>query len=66
MREYNVRFNDNRSIVRTILELPYVLQRLARFIFSWQFVLYFLRSFHIIRLVVICVVYLLIPLDILP
>lgn len=66
MREYNVRFNDNRSIVRTILELPYVLQRLARFIFSWQFVLYFLRSFHIIRLVVICVVYLLMPLDLLP
>lgn len=66
MREYNVRFDDNRTIIRTILELPYVLQRLARFIFSWQFVLYFLRSFHIIRLVVICVVYLLMPLDLLP
>lgn len=66
MRDYNIRFDDNRSIVRTIIELPYVLQRLGRFIMSGQFLLYFLRSFHIIRLVVIVVVYLLMPLDILP
>ena len=39
---------------------------MARFIFSWQFVVFFLRSFHLIRLVVICLVYLIMPLDLFP
>lgn len=66
MREYNIRFDDNRSIIRTIIELPYVLQRLGRFMMSGQFIIYFLRSIHIIRLVIVVVAYLLNPFDLLP
>ena len=61
-----MRFDDNRSILRRIIELPYVLLNMRRYIFSTQFLVYFLRSVQIVRMLFIIIVYLLLPFDLIP
>jgi RING finger protein 170 len=66
LRDYNIRFDDNRSIMRSIIELPYVLERIKRFVCSAEFIVFFLRSVHLLRMFLIVIVYILMPFDLIP
>jgi uncharacterized membrane protein YkvA (DUF1232 family) len=66
LTEYNRKFGDDRSIKRTIKELPFVLVRIMNYLFSNQFLLFFFSSAIFLKAVVAIVVYQLLPYDIMP
>lgn len=52
--------------MRRILEFPYILRRILRYIMSGQFLIFFLRNIYFIRLVFGAIFYLILPIDLLP
>lgn len=66
IRNYNRLFDDNRPLLRRVIELPYVLQRIRMYIFRIDFVIFFLRSVHVIRMLFLIIGYILIPFDLIP
>ena len=62
----DVLFDDNRPFLRRLSELPYVWRRIRGHLLRPQFLVFFLRSVHLVRLVMIILVYLIIPLDLIP
>ena len=66
VRAYNLTYDDNRPLMRRILEFPYILRRLLRYIMSGQFLIFFLRNIYFIRLVFGAIFYLILPIDLLP
>lgn len=66
IKNYNLMFDDNRPLLRKILEFPYIMKRLLSYIFSMRFLVFFLRNIYFIRLIFILGFYVISPLDILP
>ena len=66
IREYNSKFGDDRSIKRTIIELPFVLTRIVDHVFSFKFVLYFLKNFAFLKIALALILYFMLPVDIVP
>ena len=66
LRTYNRTFDDSRPILRRLLELPYVFQRIRAYVFRREFLVMFLGSVRFIRLIFIILFYVLLPLDLIP
>lgn len=66
IRDYNSKFGDDRSIKRTIIELPFVLARIVDYIFSFKFLLYFIKSTLFLKFAIFAIVYFMLPVDIMP
>ena len=66
IRDYNSKFGDDRSIKRTIIELPFVLTRIVDHIFSFKFLLYFIKNTIFLKVVLAAIVYFMLPLDFFP
>ena len=64
--DYNRAFDDNRSWWRRIREFPYVWRMVRRGVFNPRFLVFFIRSAFFLRWAFIMVVYLIVPLDIIP
>lgn len=66
IREYNSRFDDNRPLIRRIMEFPYVLMRMRRHLSDPRFWILFIRSLQFFRVVIIGIFYFLLPFDLIP
>ena len=64
--EYNRRFDDNRPLIRRLLELPNLIRLLKRYIFNLRFLVLFIRSLYFLRLVFFIIFYVLLPFDFIP
>lgn len=66
IRDYNSKFGDDRSIKRTIVELPFVLTRIVDHIFSFKFLLYFIKNTVFLKVVLATIFYFMLPFDFVP
>lgn len=66
MREYNKKFGDDRSIKRTIKELPFVIQTIMNYLFSKEFLLFFVGNAIFLKALAVIFFYEILPYDILP
>lgn len=66
IRDYNSKFGDDRSIKRTIIELPFVLARVVDYIFSFRFLIYFIKNTLFLKLAIAMIIYFMLPVDIMP
>ena len=66
IREYNNKFEDNRSIFRHLVEFPTVLKTIFPHILSLGFLLLFFRSTYFKRCMLLIFFYLLLPIDLIP
>jgi RING finger protein 170 len=66
IREYNSKFGDDRSIKRSIVELPFVLARVVDYIFSFRFLLYFIKNTFFLKFAIGAIFYIMIPVDFMP
>jgi uncharacterized membrane protein YkvA (DUF1232 family) len=48
------------------MELPYVFERIKRFVCSGEFIMFFLRSVQLFRMFFLILVYILLPFDLIP
>ena len=66
IRQYNMRYDDNRPFLRRVVEFPHILRRLRHMILTPRFLIAFFRSIFFLRFFMIGLFYLLLPFDIMP
>jgi uncharacterized membrane protein YkvA (DUF1232 family) len=66
IRDYNSKYGDDRSVKRTIVELPFVLAKVVDHIFSFKFLLYFIKTAVFFKMALVAIIYFMLPVDVMP
>lgn len=66
IKEYNARFDDNRSLLRKIMEFPYVLRSTLRYMRNPMFWILFLKNWYFFKAILFIIIYFIIPTDFIP